>query len=110
MIQYLIAKHFIHNPNNYNETNHKNGIKTDNRIENLEWCTHKYNNQHAYKTGLNPTGERHHNATLTNKQVKQIREMYKLEGKYTQRKLAKIFNTSQSVISYIINKHWWNYI
>jgi hypothetical protein len=51
-IHRLMAQHYIPNPGGKPYINHKNGIKTDNRIENLEWVTHSENMKHAYQHDL----------------------------------------------------------
>ena len=51
----LVAKAHIPNPENKPCINHKNGIKSDNRISNLEWVTYSENELHSYrKLGKNP--------------------------------------------------------
>ena len=52
LVHRIIAKTFIPEVKNKLHTNHKNGIKTDNRAENLEWVTRSENQKHGYKLGL----------------------------------------------------------
>lgn len=53
----LVALCFIENQRNYPEINHKDGDKTNNHVENPEWCSRSHNNRHAFQTGLRSYAE-----------------------------------------------------
>ena len=88
-------------PNEENKPfiNHKNGIKTDNRVENLEWCNQSENVTHAVKNRLIKT-------KLTDEQAKKI-----FNSQLSNRKLAEIYDINHSIVWRIKNKkaykHLW---
>jgi len=89
------------------EVNHKNGIKIDNNIRNLEYVTRSENVKHAYRTGLELPlrGEDNPFAKLTNENVKDIREIAKSRGRhYNRKELAKWFGVSEGHIKDIITR------
>lgn len=52
LLHRLVALHFLPNPYNHEQVNHKNGDKTDNSVSNLEWVNRSQNIQHSLETGL----------------------------------------------------------
>lgn len=71
-IHRLVSEAFIENPSNKTQVNHKDGNKTNNYAENLEWVTPKENQRHAFKTGLNKNS---HARVLNSLQVRVIKRL-----------------------------------
>lgn len=103
----IVAENFISNDENKPFVNHINGIKDDNRVENLEWVTASENKIHALSCGLINVakGEQIRNSKLKNEDVLKIREL--LRSGMLQKNIAKMFSVSSSTISEIkTNKKW----
>ena len=100
----IIAECFVPNPYNKPDVNHINGIKTDNRAENLEWCTRSENVIHAYKTGLEHRviGTNNHNSKLNEKLIRYIRQ-----SEISNYKLAKELGVDPSTIKNVKDKKTW---
>lgn len=90
--------------------NHKNGIRWDNRLENLEYCTQSYNRKQTFILGRQSyRGEKNNSSKLTEDEVKQIVKLYET-GLYTYKQLAKKYGLHISGISNIFNGHCWSYL
>jgi len=91
------------------QVNHKNGVKTDNRLENLEYCTRSENAQHAFDTGLNigRRGEKNSNSKLTRAFAERIK--YGHQG-MTQKDIAEIYGIARSLVSDIRLGKLWKHI
>lgn len=88
--------------------NHKDCNKSNNRLDNLEWCTQLENMQHAVINRLVPLGEDRLDSKLTESQVLEIRKLY--NENITQTKLSKMFNVCQTNINIIVNNKVWTHL
>lgn len=110
-VHVLVAKHFVDNPDNLPEVNHKDFDRSNNVESNLEWGTRLYNIQYSAKAGriTGWTGEESPRAKHTNESVLKIRELY-ASGMYTQDHLAEKFGVPRHNISKIVLRQRWAHI
>lgn len=104
-IHRLVAETFIPNPENKETVNHKDGDKTNNFANNLEWVNRTEQMHHAYDLGLKASriGSDNYNAKLTDEQVREIRKLYVRQSKeFGTVALAKKYGVTNRVIGLII--------
>jgi hypothetical protein len=107
-IHILVATAFVPNPDNLPTVNHGDGDKTNNYYKNLGWCTHGYNNKHAYEIGIREgmSGEKNPNANLTENIVKEI-YMMAWGGDHTHKQIADMFGIRYAMVGNIKHKRTW---
>ena len=105
----LVAIAFIENKDNKPCVNHINANKTDNILENLEWCSYSENSLHSHKLGLQTSrkGIENNKSKLTEEQVLQIRNEYNNISSY---RLSKIFNVYATTVQSVKKRKTWKHI
>lgn len=96
-------------PSPQHQCNHKNGVKSDNRVENLEWVTQRENIRHAADTGLwSPhVGESHGRALVTEDDVRAIRS---LEGVIPAKVLGRCYGVHAASVRAIWRRRNWKHV
>lgn len=106
----LVAKAFIDNPDNLPEVNHIDEDKTNNNVDNLEWCTNAYNLTYGHRLEC-VRGERAPHSKLTAEQVDEIRRTYiKGDLKFGQSALGKKYGVSHPAIACIVKNKTWRHL
>lgn len=94
--------------------NHKDGVRTNNLVDNLEWITHKENIMHGilvlgHKTGKAFKGKENGYAKITDEVVLDIRRMYATKA-YTLKQISILFDLAVSSIHRIVRRQSWKHV
>lgn len=106
----IVAEHFLVYVKGKIFVNHKNGIKTDNRSENLEWCTAAENKLHAIENKLSVSfvGENNIKAFLKKEDILDIRRMY-INGTISS-EIKNRYGLKTAHLSKIITRRIWKHV
>ncbi|MGE0289327.1 MAG: NUMOD4 motif-containing HNH endonuclease [Bradyrhizobium sp.] len=114
LVHHLVMEAFIGQRPEGMTVNHKNGLKTDNRLANLEYCTQAENNRHArevlgFRPGQNsPAGVDHYKAKITEDQVRELRRLHAAGGgAYA---LGKSLGLKKGAIWALIHRKSWKHV
>ena len=99
-IHRLVAEYFIPNPLNLPQVNHKDGNKSNNRIDNLEWCSNEFNMNHAIMNKLIKLGEQRPCSKCTEKSLLLLQRL--IECSFTIKQLSIIYCISKNSMKEII--------
>lgn len=109
-IHRLVATAFVENPDSYPEVNHMDECKTNNAADNLEWCTHKYNNNYRSKK-YSSLGSRNAMSKISKDIVLFIKENHIFcGGEMRNKELAEMFELSPTHVCAIAHGRRWNYV
>ncbi len=108
-IHTLVAENFMVKPIGQRITvNHKDGVKTNNKLANLEWIESSENVKHAVRTGLRDLkGSKHPNSKLTEDDVLKIRALYPIK---TRKEIGLMFGICRRQVGDIINRVNWKHL
>lgn len=106
----IVAISFIPNPNNKIEINHRDCCKTNNHVNNLEWCTHSENILHSVRMGTHPDnrGEKHGMSKLKDMDIPEIFNL-NTQG-VSKKKIGVKFNVSPSTICAILKRKKYKHV
>ncbi len=110
-VHHLMAiQYFNHIPSKQLQVNHKDGDKTNNRLENLEIVTPKQNTNHAITIGIhkNQKGENNYSSKLTDAQAREIK--YLLYWKKSIKDIALKYGVSTTTIYLILEGKTWKHV
>jgi hypothetical protein len=109
-IHRLVAHAFIPNPENKSEVNHKDGNKSNNTVENLEWVTLQENRTHCKTTGLILRGEHTTQSKLTEADVREIRRIFRGNPAENKTEVGRRFGVTCTTIIKIVKWQRWQHV